>query len=623
VPVYGFLVAVGAAARQIDEPRFPEIWPVKSRYEVISPRPDIRIARFAPEDAGPPHGFVWSDDRQVVVHVSGYLYTGNAPRNASLADQVKCFAETCRRDGYGSALRSIDGGTFNLLVVDLARLSYHVTTDHIGSLSLYHSPVAGGWLLSTNPVALPRSGIIDRRPDLTAMAEWAYIGYTIGDRFLLKGIRIVPPYTSFCWDPGKSEGHFEENPDSPWRILPSAPGPSPGEVTEAFIASCRRIAILEPKPVNLQSAGMDSRFILASWPEGYNPPCYTYGDIDSHEVGIARTVAKLRGSRWIHVWLDGDDVAPDLGELFSRTGLITFPDRLVAARRIRRDGFTGVLDGYLGGIFNGSGYLNCDRYFSHRARLGRFFTVFVDQRVSGIGRDRIAEAILDSILEIRDDAALREFVDGDFVGRMRSEWPNILQDLRLQVERYTPPDDSLATLWNNLLLANRSAHSIIQQKVNMRSFVDVYCPFSGDVELHRMLRRIPHEAAAHNRFYFRMYRLRFPRYGKIPYGATLVPLDRPPFLHKWSTIMISKGGHIPLLAGNPGGRERDANSWHKWLSQSGLMRETAVAYLREGGILDIGNASRTFDAIQGGRKRGSGKVFHLASIAKWIALSVK
>ena len=557
------------------------------------------------------------------MYVDGYLYTYTAPRQASLVDQVKAFANTCRRDGYEAATRSIAGGTFNLVVVDLARSCCHVTTDHIGSLTLYHSQVDGGWLLSTNPVALVRSGIIDREPDMTAMAEWAYIGYTIGDRFLLKGIKIVPPFTSFHWEPEKAGGHFEENADSPWRILPEGRGPSPETLTDAFIESCQRIAILEPRPAHFQSAGKDSRFILASWPKGYNPPCYTYGDIDSHEVGIARSVAELRGSKWSHVWLDGDEVTPDLGELFSRTGLMVFPDRLLAARQVHSDGYEGVLDGYLGGVFNGAGYLDCDGYFSLLARLAKYITIFVDQSVSKIGRDRIAEAILDSILEVRDDFVLRECLSEEFVARLRAEWPNILDDLRVQVDRFTPANDSLAALWNNLVLANRSAHAIIQQKVISRSFLNVYCPFSGDVDFHRMQRRIPPEAAAYDRIYIQMYRRRYPDYGKLLYGSSLIPLTRPPLLHKWSNILMSKGVSIPFLTGNPKGRERDANSWNKWLRQSRLMRETALAFLREGGILDEENGARSIDAIRVGARRGSGKVFHLAGIAKWLALSRK
>ena len=619
--MFGLLVAVGSAARHFSEQQFAATWPVKSQSEVISPRPDIRVARFMPGQARTSVGFVWSEDRQVVVYVDGYLYTCTAPRHASLGDQVKAFANTCRRDGYDAAIRSIAGGTFNLVVVDLSRVRCHVTTDHIGSLTLYHSQVDGGWLFSTNPVALARSGIIDREPDMTAMAEWAYIGYTIGDRFLLKGIKIVPPFTSFHWDFEKAEGLFEENADSPWRILPEGRGPSPDMLTDAFIESCHRIAILEPRPAHFQSAGKDSRFILASWPKGYNPPCYTYGDSSSHEVDIARSVAHLRGSQWIHVWLDGDEVVKDLGELFAATGLIVFPDRLLAARQVRSDGYEGVLDGYLGHVLNGAGYLDCDRYFSMMAKLARFMTIFVDQRVSRIGGDRIAEAIFDSILEVHMDADLMQYVGGDFVACLRAERPRILEDIRLQVDHFTPANDSLAALWNNLVLANRSVHAITQQMVISRSFLNVYCPFSGDVDFLRMQRRIPPEAAAHDRIYIQMYRSRFPKYGSLPFGVSLIPLTRPPLLHKWSTILMSMGVHFPYLTGDPGVRERDANSWSKWLRQSRSMRDTVQSILREGGIDNGERSARISDEMGVGSRGGAGKIFHLASIAKWLALS--
>jgi len=51
------------------------------------------------------------------------------------------------------------------------------------------------------------------------------------------------------------------------------------------------------------------------------------------------------------------------------------------------------------------------------------------------------------------------------------------------------------------------------------------------------------------------------------------------------------------------------------------MRETALGFLREGGILDEASGARTFDAIRLGSTRGGGKVFHMAGIAKWLALS--
>ena len=68
---------------------------------------DVGIARFEPIDAEKSCGFVWSDDRQVLVHVDGYLYTSTAAKGASQDEQERSLANGCRRDGYEAALGEI------------------------------------------------------------------------------------------------------------------------------------------------------------------------------------------------------------------------------------------------------------------------------------------------------------------------------------------------------------------------------------------------------------------------------------------------------------------------------------------------------------------------------------
>jgi hypothetical protein len=53
------------------------------------------------------------------------------------------------------------------------------------------------------------------------------------------------------------------------------------------------------------------------------------------------------------------------------------------------------------------------------------------------------------------------------------------------------------------------------------------------------------------------------------------------------------------------------------------MRDSALAFLREGGILDEKSGARTFDAIGSGAKQGTGKIFHLAGVAMWLAMKGK
>lgn len=621
--MFGLLVAVGKGTQVLNEERLLGAWPVDSKGDVLSVLPDVRIARFTPKGSTESVGFIWSEDRKLVVCVDGYLLTNKVGAHAGLNGHLQAFANTCRKEGYAAGLHSIIAGAFNLIVVDLAGPSCYVTTDHTGSLPLYYSKLDDGWLISSNPVALASTELINAEIDMTACAEWAYIGHTIGDRFMLRGIKIIPPFTSFRWDSTNAQGRLEVNANSPWDILPTDTAPSVDQLADSFLKACRRISMIDSRPAHLQSAGKDSRFILASWPEGYNPPCYTYGDPESLEVHIARSVAKERGSKWIHVWLDGDDVALNILNMFNTSGLIVWPDRYFAGRQMQSDGYTGVPDGYCGGfMIHMTGY-GCDRYFSLLSRISRFLTVLVDQKVSSIGLDQITEALYKDILQVHDEHTLREFISSDFVAELREQKPNILQDIHSEISRLVPANDSLAILWRNFMTANRGAHAIAQQGVMCRSFVNVYYPFSGDLDYLCLQMRVKPEIAAYDRHFINIYRRRFPKYADLLYGDSLLPLRSSPLRHKLSSMIISKGWSIPFVTGNARGRERDANSWGAWLRQSPRLRETAAGFLREGGILDEKNSAAAFEAIASGTRKGSGKLFHLASIGKWISLSGK
>ncbi len=620
--MHGLIVAVGSAAARLPESKLIEMWPITSKSDTIDPLPDVRIVRFMPDTDPSQLFFAWSGDRQFVVAVDGYMYVNGAPQDSSLESQVRTFAEICRKQGFSAGMRAVAGGAFTLAAVDIARGICYVSNDHTGSIPLYHSPLGDGWLISTNPVALARSGIIDTDADQIAMAEWAYIGYTLGDRFMLKGIKLAPLYSVLTWDCKCRSGLVKENDDSPWRTEQGDRQPTVEELNDAFAESCRRISLLDGQPANYQSAGKDSRLILAAWPQGYNPPCYTYGDSDSHEVSIARQIAELRGSQWIHVWEDGDKIAPLMEKLFNATGLIVFPDRLIAARQIQKDGFEGVLDGFFGGIWIGGVYFSCDRYFSLFTRAARFVPRLIDQSVSRIGLERITTALLDAVTENRDDIK-KDWLSDDFAATLKDRYTCISQDMYEQVSRWQSGNDSLARLWNRVVNANRNAHAIVQQAVISRIYVDVYMPFSGDVRFLKLQLQVRPERAAYDRLQADMFRRRYPAYADIPYGATLLPLRSSALRGKLSMMVMSKGWSIPGVTGNARGRMRDANSWAKWMAQSRTVGEVALSFLREGGIVDESKAARTLGRIQSGETRYPGRVFHLAAIARWLSMSGK
>ncbi|UCE67743.1 MAG: hypothetical protein JSU85_06995 [Candidatus Zixiibacteriota bacterium] len=620
----GLFVAVGSVAQGLDDKKIKTLWPSEAQCEILSAIPDVKIARFTPLSFSGDPGIIRSDDRKFAVCVDGYILTDKADTGDNLAEHIRLFANTCSGEGVSSGLGSIISGTYTLVIVDIIFSRCYVVNDHVGSLPLYYSKLDSGWLLSTNSVALARSGLIDNRIDLLACTEWAFAGSTIGDRYMLKGIKIAYPHTCFVWDSKTLTGRFEEKEKSPWDIVPSKQVPTVDQLADSFIEGCKRLSTIEPLPAHFQSSGKDSRLILAAWPDGYNPPCYTYGDPESLEVGIARSVAKIRGSEWVHVWLDGDEVAENLTNLFNASGMIIWPDRYFSARRMQKDGHAWVTDGYWGGVQTHPGGYDCDQYFSPFSRIARFATVFIDQKASAIGLDQIAETLTGYLLEAHHvHAYLDNFVSEDFIAELSSQKPQIKDDVYNELKRLIPTNDSLAILWRKYISSNRGLRQHAQQGVMCRSFINVLYPYCGDLKHHRVQLRVKPGVSAYDRQLIKLYRKRFPEYAAIPYGDSLLPLRVSAFRSRLSKMLISRSWNVPFLAGNTGGRARDANSWVVWLKKSRALRENAAGLIREGGIINEKGIANTFNDISTGKKSGTGQVFHLASIAKWISLSNK
>ena len=622
--MYGLVVVVGSAAQKMDDERLMTAWPTKSRCDTAAVAPALKVARFAPlSDNGDP-GFIWSEDRKLVACVDGYLISNNAPKGASLKQHIRAFAETCRNEGFNAGLGSIISGTYNLVVVDLINNKCHVATDHVGAIQLYYSRLESGWIISTNPVFLARTGLIDNEINMTACAELALCGVPIGQGYFLKGIEYFLPDTSFYWDISKSTGWFETNPNSPWKIMPSKKTPTVDQLADRFVESCNRISTIDPNPAHFQSSGKDSRLILAAWPKEHRLTCYTYGDPESLEVDIARSIAELGGSEWKHVWLDGDIVAENLENIFRCSGMIIWPDRYFSARQMHQDGYTGVTDGYWGGVQIHPGGYDSDGCSSRLAKIGRLFTILIDQKVSAYDLDGVTERMARYLFEGHSvSRTISWYASAEFVAEINAQKERIKQNIYIELKRLVPENDSLAILWRNFIASTRGAHNHAQQGVMCRSFLNIYYPHCADLDFHRLILQVRPEVSAHDRQYIKIFRRRFPDYAEIPYGATLLPLKVSPIRAKICRILLSKGIQLPYLTGKTHGRERDANSWGSWLRHSRKLRETTMQLLREGGIINEKNIESTFDDIVNGRKAGTGQVFHLASISKWIQMSRK
>ncbi|HZW37655.1 MAG: asparagine synthase-related protein [Deltaproteobacteria bacterium] len=506
-----------------------------------------------------------------------------------------------------------------MTVVDSLGRKAHIVTDPAGSLPVYIGKAERGWLVSTNPMALARTGLIDTTPDMTACAEWVLFAYALGERYPLKGIRSLAPGTILSIDLGSGIAGRESS-GRIWETPLAEKSPPVESAAEAFRQACARLQRIDPSPANLQSSGMDSRLITASLPAGNGTACYTYGDPDAHEIRIARRVAETQGSRWYHTWQNGDEVADTMDSIFRESGIIMWPDRRFAAEKIASDGHAGVLDGLCGDVMLGGSYYGQDNYFGSNKSIKRIFAQPNDVAYSKIPMDRIVEAVYEDILQIKDFRGFEDLLDGDAIASFRKERSNILQDIHACIRDTRPAEDSMAMLWRNFLLANRGAHYTNQQGVVCKKFVNVYYPFTNDREFSRLAMGIHPKDSMYRRYYLRLYRRCHPRFAEIPYGDTLIPIRRPVLNHKLSKILISKNLSIPGVTGSPRGRTRDPNGWGIWLEESGKLRDYVRSSLASAGMLNRYRADFYFQGIASSKVKGGGKLFHMASVANWMAL---
>lgn len=622
--MYGLFIATGRTAVELGRAGMVNAWPgTDSDTAFLMDRapagddPGLLAMRAVPAGDSPTEGVVWSGDGQVGVIVDGYLFvegTGEAPQDA----QIRAFAERCRRDGTAAALRSVVAGSYVVLVVDRFRKEWIVANDAVGSIPLFQARVEGGWLFSTNPVAIARTGLVAAEMDMTAVAQWIYIGHTIGDRFLWRDLKLLPANTRvrISEDGAAERGLAGADPNA---IPEPGPAPTLDEVEAAFRTAVLRIRSAQPAMAHLQSAGYDSRYILANWPEGDALPCYTYGDPASHEIDIAREVAALRGAPFVHVWATGDEVADALDGMFDSNGLYVFPDRYITARRARRDGLRGLTDGLFGDVLS-HGFRPPWREFSRLSHAADRLLMVVDQPVSRISVDRFVDVLDRGLLEVSDDRELRRWINPDFLAALRAERPAIRQDIEAEVRRLWPANDSVLRLWRRFKRINRSPHSIVQQGVMSRAFVNIYYPFSNDAAFFRTAMRVPPGQASHRKLSRQLFRKFHPEYGRIRYGRTLLPINANGLRHRLSAAAVARNFSIPLVTGRSAGREWDANGWAHWFRTSERLREAAAGELAASGLADRAQLSGSLQGLADGSLKGHGKLMHVSAMARWMRL---
>lgn len=610
--MHGLVVGVGRAAPLVSHPALLASLPgLRPEHLHLSTEcPSAAVAVLDPGLPGSLPPFTRDPACPLQLALTGYLV---CDRPGPPASHPQALLGMVHAHGLTRALGEIAAGSYVLATFDTKTGEVSVANDPMGTIAVFHAEVPGGAIITTIPSLLRLGGLLPAEPDWTAAAEMVYIGYTLSRRYMLAGSQRLPTASILRWVPGRARLEMLGSGHDPLRAPSDGLPPQVDEVGDLLERACRRLVGLGGRTASLLSGGMDSRLLLAAWPRELELPAYSYGPTDFADVAVARCAAAVRGSRFVHVPLPPDEVAANLDDIWRFAGPPSFPNRYLAARRIREDGYDSVLDGYLGGAFLGGEYYRYQRRLRRWGWLEEKLGRISDVPVRRVGLDALAEIIWTDIVDPVGDEWARAFLGPEAAARFAARKDEIRQDLWTDLRALASVHDSAARVLGYHLAMNRSAHYIAQQGMLCWRFVRPYFPLTNDVALMAALMRLRPRQVGQRRLQIRLFRRRYPAYAAVPYANSLVPVGRHPLVHVWGPTLrrLSGGWPRPAITGTA----PDYDEWDTWLRGSARLRDYTVTRLASLGMADARPLRAKMDEIAAGRERGAGELVHLASVA--------
>jgi len=570
-----------------------------------------RIAILAPTIAGA-HPIAQTPTGDLRLALSGYLLL-DSPEPAARHGQR--FLEHVRTRGIEAALSDVVAGSFVLSVFDPGNGRFTLANDRMGSIALYYRQVPDGAIVTTVPALLQLGDLAPAAMDRTACAELLHIGYTLADRSPFREARRLPPASLLSWSPTERGLVVSLTGLDPLKADRGPHAVALDEIAELLEAACRRLTRLGGRTAHFLSGGMDSRLMLAAWP-AEAPPCYSYGPAEFADVAVARAVAAARGSSFTHVPLAGGSVADSLGQMTRFGGVPIYPNRYLASRRVREDGFDSVVDGCLGDAVFGGSYYKHQEYLSRTGQIFQRLATFKDHSVRQVGLEAIVEAALRAMLDPGAETWAVRALGPETSGGLAAVKDDMRHDVWTDVRRLAEGEDSAAVVLRNYTILNRNWHGIAQQAVMSRRFLRVFYPIASDVPLMRALLRIPPRETAFRRFQIRLLRTRYPTYAALPYAGSLIPLRRWFRLHHWAPALRRRlGSSLPLIRPALPDVSARYDEWGAWLAESAELRARSGRYLIESGLGNAARVEQYLAAIADGGERGTGDLVNMAAVA--------
>lgn len=255
-------------------------------------------------------------------------------------------------------------GMFAFALWDHERQELNLVRDRFGEKPVYFHEGPGGQLAFASEVrALLASGLVPRKLNEAALADYLRHGAVHGPETLVEGVRMLLPGHLLRWSGGRSSSRPW------WRLAASADAAAAGmdratvlgEVRERFLAAVRKRLVADVPFGAFLSGGIDSSAVVAAMAQASRKPVrtftVTFDETEFSEARFAKLIAGKFGTDHTEVRLRPDDMLRFLPDALaamdhpSADGVNTW----VVAKMTKEAGISMALSG-LGGDEVFAGY---------------------------------------------------------------------------------------------------------------------------------------------------------------------------------------------------------------------------------------------------------------------------
>ncbi|MCH7601554.1 MAG: hypothetical protein IIB54_02195 [Planctomycetes bacterium] len=278
------------------------------------------------------------------------------------SDAELLLALIAQDDSYAS-LGEIDG-FYAAVILDARRQRLRMISDRYGLRHLYWTVINGQLTWSSEVKAFLEHPAMTPVIDQTALKQFMSIGCLLNDRTWFRDVHLLDSGTVLEWNLFRGE-FVKQHQYWSWGCIPQR---SEHEITDDLIdelghlfrrAVERRCHPAERIGLTL-SGGLDSRAILATIPEEFDPiPAITFGEANCQDARIARLAAAQRGAHHHVVDIGGDNWLQDriAGVWWTDGHLDLQHMHGIEARHHMRRHLDISLNGYAGDLILGGSYL--------------------------------------------------------------------------------------------------------------------------------------------------------------------------------------------------------------------------------------------------------------------------